>query len=160
MAKKANNQQTTALTLSSDSGIAILQQIEELRSARKKILETPFKTGGLKLRGQLIKECTSMEELTKMLAEVIHSERIYSEAQQVIGVPVKQWNVDGHTRADIEHDIKLRISIVSQQEQDRILSEMEKLASKYVTPAEERERDMKALNNLLQQVVQLNTSQE
>lgn len=153
---KTKTKSTGLVLRSEDGGLALLQKIEALKSERKRILETPFKCSTLKLRGQLVKECSSAEELTKMLGECIASESMYSTAQQRHGYPVKAWNIDGCTLADIEHDILLRLSIVSQVEQDQLITEAEKLASKYITPAEEKERDLATLERLLSKVQSLN----
>jgi hypothetical protein len=150
MATKKNN---TAIVLKNNGGLALLQQIEEMDAQRQKLMDTPFLCGDLSLRGTTIKTCNDIEQLVKINADLNVSSEAYASSQLELETgPIKAFNVDGHSLANIKHDIKLRIQFLRQAESDKLIKEMKSIASKYITPQEEQERDFARLQEMMSKI--------
>lgn len=128
----------------------LLNDIARLKEARELITNTPFKCQGLVLRKVKVEECRDLELLIKMAADVVMSIENYERAAtQVLGLakyPVHK--IEGYSADAVIADIKLSAALTTQVEQNALIEQMEKIASKYMTPEDERQRDFEILQNL------------
>ena len=141
----------SALALTDQSGLEILEKIQQLAASQKRLQETPYKCGHLSINGVTLREEKDLVILGKTLAQVKLSNDHYNDVMindmKLNSYPA--WNYEGYNYEDIRHDIILRSRFITQEAQQKKLAEAQKIAERYITPAEKRQQDMKLLSELL-----------
>lgn len=139
-------------------GMAILNRVAEFDRQRKKLMDTPYKCGKLSIRGIEVQSCKNLLDLGTRLALVYRSKQDYDEVMtNSLNLTIyPEFKFEGHLYEDIEHDIKLRMNFIIQEEQTQTIEEIRKIAERYVTPKEKRDQDMQKMMSLMSKLAPVN----
>ena len=129
----------------------VLEKINEKLASLKKITDSVYKTSGSLGNGfGDIKTEMRIDNLIKLYSTICAKEKAYDEAAKDLGVsPYPEFSVNGFTVADCKSDIKLRIDILSHQEQLDKLNKAKDLVSKFLSEEDQKRMALEQLKDIL-----------
>lgn len=115
----------------------VLDILDEQLKSMKLIEETPYKTSGQVGNFENIKNETDISNLIKIHSSAKGKDRAYHESAEDLGLnPYPSAGTD--SLADIEHDIKLRIKLITQKETLDKLKQFKAEASKFLSQEDQK----------------------
>ena len=128
----------------------MLATLEERIKGIKTITDTPYKTtGNLESFGDIKKE-TKVENLIRAFSSVMGRERAYGEAAKELGkTTFPQFEISGGDSEAWKHDIKLRISIIEQDETLKKLTTFKDKMTSFLSEEEQKGMLLKEMESYL-----------
>jgi hypothetical protein len=129
----------------------VLEKINEKLASLKKITDSVYKTSGELGNGfGNIKNELKIQNLISLFSAITSKEAAYEKAAKDLNVnPYPEFSVNGFTVADCKSDIKLRIDILSHQEQLDKLNKAKDLVSKFLSEEDQKRMALEQLKDIL-----------
>lgn len=122
---------------------ALIQLLDAKLAEVKKVEDTPYKTNGDMTEHGFstnIKNETKVEILVRMASVGIAKERAYGEAITELGLTtVPAITFGTGTLDNLLHDIKLRIAIIQQDDQAKLIKKAKEDLSKFMSAEEQKQ---------------------
>ena len=118
---------------------SVLGKLTKELSALKAITDSPFKTKGNMGQFGELKNINDIKTLIKARAVLKRMKTDYDESSMELGLTtVPVWEHDGHDFDALEHDIKLRMSIIQYDARKKELEAMVEEAKGFMTKEDQK----------------------
>ena len=150
MATKSNKSEVSLEVAVNTPTAEVLAALDAKIKSLKRIEETPYKTQGNLTGVCNVKTETKIDNLIRAYASVIAREKVYVEAAEELGhTTYNVFTVDGGTREDWKHDIKLRTDIINYDETLTKLKVYKDKMSSFLSQQEQKEMLLKEMQSFL-----------
>lgn len=129
----------------------VLSKIDSKLAELKKVTDSVYKTSGSLGNGfGDIKTEMKIQNLISLFSTICAKEKAYEAASKDLGLSTyPEFSVNGFTVADCKEDIKLRINILSHQEQLDKLNKAKELVSKFLSEEDQKRIALEQLKDIL-----------
>lgn len=143
----AKDKSTQIVTMNQNTNtVDVIKVLEEKITNMKKISETPYKTTGVITGFSDIKSETNISTLIKAYSSVSNREKAYDQSAIDLGLKTYPKFTDGGGGSEEwRHDIKLRIAIIQQREEEEKLIGYKERMSKFLSEQDQKEMLLKEM---------------
>jgi len=129
----------------------VLTKIDQKLADLKKVTDSVYKTSGALGNGfGDIKTEMKIQNLIGLYSSICAKEKAYEQAAKDLELnPYPEFSVNGFTSSDCKEDIKLRINILSHQEQLDKLNKAKELVSKFLSEEDQKRIALEQLKDIL-----------